>query len=98
MEFGVGVGSVILFINPLLLAGYTFGCHAFRHLVGGKHNCFSCPQGTERVKYKLWQGVSKLNSKHMFWAWASMIWVAFTDVYVRLVSKGYWIDLNTWEN
>jgi hypothetical protein len=34
----------------------------------------------------------------MFWAWASMIWVAFADIYVRLVSKGYWIDLNTWGN
>ena len=97
-EFGIGVGTVILCINPLLLAGYTFGCHAFRHLVGGRHNCFSCMKGTETVNYKIWRGVSTLNSKHMFWAWASMIWVAFADIYVRLVSKGYWIDLNTWGN
>ena len=95
---GVGVGSIILLINPILLAGYVFGCHAFRHLAGGGMNCFSCPQGTEKVKYKIWQSVSKLNSKHMFWAWASMIWVAFTDIYVRLVSRGYWVDLNTWGN
>ena len=40
--------------------------------------------------------VSILNSKHMLWAWLSMIWVALTDLYVMLVSKGVIIDLNTW--
>jgi hypothetical protein len=96
--FGIGVGSIILLINPVLLAGYVFGCHAFRHLSGGYENCFSCPQGKETVKYKIWTGVSKLNKKHMFWAWSSMIWVAFADIYVRLVAKGYWVDINTWGN
>ena len=48
--FGVGVGSIVLLVNPILLAGYVFGCHAFRHLAGGGMNCFSCPQGTEKVK------------------------------------------------
>ncbi|MEC9273422.1 MAG: succinate dehydrogenase, partial [Candidatus Neomarinimicrobiota bacterium] len=33
-KFGVGVGSIILTINPILLFGYTFGCHALRHLSG----------------------------------------------------------------
>src|SRR5216117_1434793 len=33
-QFGVGAGSVILLINPTLLAGYTFGCDSWRHLVG----------------------------------------------------------------
>ena len=94
--FGIGVGSIILLINPVLLAGYVFGCHAFRHLSGGYENCFSCPQGKETVKYKIWTGVSKLNKKHMFWAWSSMIWVAFADIYIRLVAVGYWIDINTW--
>jgi len=27
-----------------------------------------------------------------------MIWVAFTDIYVRMVASGYWIDMNTWNN
>ncbi|GIT32125.1 MAG: hypothetical protein Ct9H300mP2_2040 [Candidatus Neomarinimicrobiota bacterium] len=49
-EFGIGVGSVFLGINPILLAGYTFGCHAFRHLAGGKLDCFSCPQRAEENK------------------------------------------------
>ena len=96
-EFGVGVGSVILIINPILLAGYTFGCHAFRHLAGGKLDCFSCPNGRQRkIRYKLWKSISWLNGYHMLWAWVSMIWVAFTDYYVRMVSSVHWIDYDTW--
>ena len=95
-KFGIGVGSIILLINPILLAGYVFGCHAFRHLIGGHNDCFTCPSGKEKIQHKVWQGVSRLNSRHMFWAWASMIWVAFADIYIRLVSKEIWIDLNTW--
>src|SRR5437763_12959952 len=34
-HFGIGVGSLVLILNPILLGGYTFGCHSFRHLVGG---------------------------------------------------------------
>ena len=84
-EFGIGVGSVILLVNPLLLAGYVFGCHAFRHLAGGKLDCFVCPSGQKKVRYKLWKGISWLNGRHMFWAWISMIWVAFADYYVCLL-------------
>jgi hypothetical protein len=32
----------------------------------------------------------------MNFAWASLISVALTDVYVRLVSMGVITDLNTW--
>lgn len=95
-RFGVGVGSLILIINPILLSGYTFGCHAFRHLVGGNKNCFTCIKGKPTVRYRLWKGVSVLNNRHMFWAWASMVWVAFSDIYVRMVASGAWTDLNTW--
>ena len=77
-EFGIGVGSVILLINPVLLCGYVFGCHAFRHIIGGKMDCFSCPNGQKKIRYSFWRGVSWLNGRHMFWAWISMVWVAFT--------------------
>ena len=97
-KFGVGVGSIILTINPILLIGYTFGCHAFRHLSGGNKDCFTCPNGKPTFRYRVWKGVSWLNGRHMMWAWISMIWVAFTDIYVRMVSSGYWIDMNTWNN
>jgi len=35
-EFGIGVGTVVLFVNASLLGSYTLGCHSFRHLIGGK--------------------------------------------------------------
>lgn len=93
--FGVGVGSIILTINPILIAGYTFGCHSFRHLVGGKLDCYSCSSGA-KMRHGLWKRVTRLNIKHQQWAWASLIWVAWTDIYVRLVSSGVLTDYNTW--
>jgi hypothetical protein len=93
-EFGVGVGSLVLTINATLLAGYTFGCHSLRHLVGGRTDCMSCGKNT--VQLGLWKRVTWFNERHMAFAWLSLFWVLFTDVYVRLVSMGVITDLNTW--
>ena len=97
-KLGIGVGSVILLINPTLLAFYAFGCHAFRHLIGAKEDCFSCTAAIEKnkVSYSTWKKISWLNSKHMLWAWLSMIWVGFTDFYIRMCSQGIFTDYNTW--
>jgi len=86
--FGVGLGSLVLTINPILLGGYTFGCHSLRHLVGGRKDCVSTAVGGA-LPYKC---VSCLNSRHMRWAWASLFWVGFTDFYVRMCASGAWID------
>ena len=40
--FGIGVGSLVMLVNIVLLTTYTFSCHSLRHLVGGKLDCFSC--------------------------------------------------------
>ena len=86
-RFGIGLGSLVLIINPLLIMGYTFGCHCLRHIVGGRVDNFSCaPCGKSR--FKLWQMVSRLNEHHGLWAMASLVWVGLADVYVRLVSNG----------
>jgi hypothetical protein len=37
--------------------------------------------------------VSHLNKNHMKWAWISMFYVGFVDLYIRLCSKGIWTDL-----
>jgi hypothetical protein len=29
----------------------------------------------------------------MIWAWMSLVWVAFSDVYVRLCAMGIWHDV-----
>jgi hypothetical protein len=81
--FHLGLGNVILVVNLVLLSGYTFGCHALRHLFGGT-DCFSC----HRLRYRLWEGVTVLNVNHEVWAWASMLSVWATDVYIRLLIHG----------
>jgi hypothetical protein len=45
------------------------------------------------VRYKAWTLVSKLNTRHMFFAWASLIGVALADLYVALVAGGTITDL-----
>ncbi len=94
-KLGVGVGTLVMWLNVFLLGSYTFGCHSLRHLIGGKHDCFSClvsggPQ--EPASFKAWKGVSWLNKRHEAFAWLSFFWVAFTDLYIRLVSMGVWRD------
>ena len=95
-EFGFGVGTFFLCMNVILIAGYTFGCHSLRHLIGGRTDCMSCGKAT--LKYGMWKRASWFNANHMAWAWVSLFWVMFTDLYVRLVSMGVITDLNTWSN
>jgi len=87
-EFGIGVGSLVLVVNVVLLSGYTLGCHSFRHLVGGILNVFS----GRPLRKKAWDCVTCLNARHQQFAWFSLFWVGFTDLYVRLCSHGVWTD------
>jgi hypothetical protein len=94
-KFGVGVGSIVLTLNVVLIAAYTFGCHSFRHLVGGRKDCMSnCGKST--LALGTWHKASWFNARHMQFAWASLIWVMVADVYVRLCSHGIIHDFNTW--
>ena len=94
-RFGIGVGTIVLILNAVLLGTYTFGCHSLRHLVGGQLNCFTCDSAA-KTRYGVWQQVSWLNARHMLFAWLSLIFVGFADFYVRMVSMGYIRDLSTW--
>ena len=86
-EFGIGVGSLVLTLNPILLGGYTLGCHSLRHLVGGRKDCIGT--GARRTAYEC---VTCLNARHMLWAWMSLFWVGFCDFYIRMCSMGVWTD------
>jgi len=92
---GVGVGTVMMVINAALLSAYAFGCHSWRHLIGGRADCFSCG-GSGSPRYGVWKGSSWLNERHMLFAWCSLVWVACTDLYVYLLSTGTVHDLSTW--
>jgi hypothetical protein len=87
-QFGIGVGTLILATNVVLLASYTLGCHSLRHLVGGMFDEVS----KRPLQAKCYGCVSSLNSRHMLFAWCSLVSVAFCDVYVRLCSMGVWTD------
>jgi hypothetical protein len=86
-RFGIGLGTVLMVANVVLLSGYTFGCHAFRHLAGGELDCFSCST-VARARHQLWKGITVLNVKHDRWAWASLASVAATDIYIRALLAG----------
>jgi len=79
--WGITVGTLVLALNVYLLTGYTLGCHAFRHVVGGGTNDWTS-SGLARFKYKLWKFSTKLNEKHKDWALYSLFWVMFADFYV----------------
>ncbi len=94
--FGIGVGSIVLVINSFLLMMYTLSCHSFRHLVGGSIDCFSCSSVT-RTRKRVWDFVTRINPKHRLFAWSSLSFIVFTDLYIRLVANGHIPDLNTWK-
>jgi hypothetical protein len=88
-SFGIGVGTIVLVVNAVLLSGYLFGCHSMRHIAGGCVDSLSrAPLGL-----KAYDCVSCLNRGHMNYAWASLFSVGFSDLYVRLCSMGVWSDL-----
>jgi hypothetical protein len=84
VKFGMGLGTLVLALNVVLLSCYTLGCHSFRHVVGG----FLDQLSRHPVKKKAYDCSSCLNRWHMKWAWMSLFGVALTDVYVRLCSMG----------
>jgi hypothetical protein len=87
--FGVGGGTLVLALNVVFLGGYTLGCHSLRHLVGGARDEVSRAPLCRRA----YRGVSTFNRAHHRWGWASLFSVAFSDLYVRLLSMGVWTDV-----
>ena len=87
-EFGIGVGTLVMLVNVLLIASYTFGCHSLRHLVGGGRDEISRKPLSEAC----YRCASSLNGRHMLFAWLSLFSVGLTDVYIRLCSIGVLTD------
>ena len=87
--FGVGIGTLVLLANVILLGCYTLGCHSLRHLVGGFSDRIS-GSGARKATYDC---VSCLNGRHMRFAWLSLFSVGFADLYVRMCAMGIWKDV-----
>ena len=86
--FHMGLGTLVLLANAALLWLYSLSCHSCRHAVGGRLTHFS----RHPVRYRLWTLVSRLNTRHMQLAWVSLVGVALTDLYVRLLASGAFDD------
>jgi len=87
-EFGIGVGTLALTANVVLLGCYAFGCHTLRHLIGGRFDEIA----SRPNQYAAYRCMTCLNRRHMLWAWCSLFTVGFSDLYVRLCSMGIWSD------
>jgi hypothetical protein len=86
---GIGVGTVIMVVNVLLLWAYTVSCHSCRHIIGGRVRSFS----RYPMRYRAWTFVSKLNARHMQLAWTTLATLFLTDLYIGLVASGTISDL-----
>jgi hypothetical protein len=86
--FGIGLGTLIMLVNVLMLWTYTASCHSCRHLIGGRLKHFS----THPVRYRAWTFISTLNTRHMELAWITLGTLMLTDGYIALVASGAFGD------
>ena len=91
-KFGMGVGTLVLLVNIILLTTYTLSCHSLRHLAGGKLDCFSCAT-FGKPRHGAWSFLTRLNERHILFAWMSLISVGFADFYIRMVASGVFRDV-----
>ena len=61
-RFGVGVGTLVLLLNVILLTVYALSCHSLRHLLGGRLDCFSCA-ALGGARHTTWGWLSVLNER-----------------------------------
>jgi hypothetical protein len=84
----MGLGTVLMVANVVLIWLYTLSCHSCRHITGGRLRHFS----KHPVRYRMWTFVSKLNARHGQYAWYSLFSVALVDLYIYLLATGTFDD------
>jgi hypothetical protein len=82
--FGIGLGTLVLLGNVVLLTLYSLSCHSCRYLCGGYLDSFK----GKPLRYRLWSWANKLNERHALYAWLSLFSVLIADLYVRLLAMG----------
>jgi hypothetical protein len=86
--FGIGLGTLIIVVNVVLLWAYTLSCHSCRSITLGRLNHFS----KHPVRYWAWTQVTKLNRKHQELAWTTLGTLALTDFYIMALAAGWFSD------
>jgi hypothetical protein len=87
-HFFIGLGSLVMLVNVVLLTLYSGTCHSLRYLMGGRIDAFSRVRGGlfwQRIMMTL----NRMNPSHGAFAWYSMFSVALTDVFIRLLMAGF---------
>src|SRR5882724_11599194 len=77
-NFGLGLGTIIMLVNVVMLWAYTLSCHSCRHITGGRLKNFS----KHPARYWAWTQISKLNARHMQLAWITLGTLMLTDLYI----------------
>jgi hypothetical protein len=90
--FALRLGSFVLLANALMLTAWTLSCHAFRHVIGGNIDCYTCVTGGQFRK-SLFDVQSWWNSHHEALAWISLLTIFFADLYLRALSAGLPLDI-----
>lgn len=88
-SFGIGLGTLIIWANLLLLWAYTLSCHSCRHVMGGRLKAFS----KAPIRYWMWTQIGKLNNRHGQLALITLGTLVVTDGYIALVAHGAFSDL-----
>ena len=60
----------------------------YMDLIGGISDVIS----RSPIRKTAYDCVSCLNARHMRFAWFSLVWVGFSDLYVRMCAMGVWTD------
>ncbi|MDH5400878.1 MAG: hypothetical protein OEZ01_08220 [Candidatus Heimdallarchaeota archaeon] len=78
------IATLLLGLDGIFLALYVLSCHSCKHLVGGGLNCNSCSSMTIK-RYQTWKFIKKLNTKHHWYFWLSLITILMADMYIRFI-------------
>jgi hypothetical protein len=84
----MGLGTVLMVANVVLIWLYTLSCHSCRHITGGRLRHFS----KHPVRYRMWTFVSRLNADHAKYSWYSLFSVALVDLYIYLLATNVFDD------
>ena len=87
-SFGLGLGTLIMAVNVVMLWAYSLSCHSCRHITGGRLKNFS----KHPLRYRMWTRISWLNARHMQLAWITLGTLMATDLYIWLLSAGVFND------
>ena len=85
----MGLGTVLMLVNVVLIWLYTLSCHSCRHIVGGRLRHFS----KHPVRYKAVDPrLEAQRPARASYAWYSLFSVALVDLYIWLLAAGVFDD------